>query len=524
MTRPAVLGLLFGLAALAVFLALAAAGLTAPAEDAVILYGYAENLARTGTISFYPGGPRAEGATDFLFMAAIAGLHALGMPSDVAALALSAAGIGVTVALTVQIAAAAGVAGPDRPAATAAVAVAAFGALYFFAALQGFSPALAVAAVAAMTWLYLSGRDSGLYVAGLLACLLRPDMIVFAAPFAVASLARGDFAPRLLLRLAALAVAPGLAYFAWRAAYFGHLLPLPFHVKSGSVRDLLGVFYLKSVLHNGFALVVSPLAALAPLLLFVRRAELAGYLRRMAAPIAAAAAGLVFYSVMLAEQNIGMRFQAPIYFSCLVLMLHLPADPAVKRRLVVLSLVPALALIGWGMRESVRLARDENMTALARALGTLPRGTMLVTEAGRLPYHSGWVAYDSWGLNTPEFATRLVAPADVGRLNPDLVVLHYDVPLPQDWAARLQPRTVRTWLNQCENLLIGARDGYDVWAVPFYRLDTPSYVRHPRHDLFLVRRDSALRDGVARTIAAHQGIALADAPARFGGRWPLPID
>ncbi|MGE3934162.1 MAG: hypothetical protein AB7F67_12950 [Rhodospirillaceae bacterium] len=527
MLRPDVIGpligLVFGLAALALLLGLAAAGLTAPAEDAVILFSYAENLARTGAISFYPGGPPAEGATDFLFMAAIAGLHLLGLPSETAAFLLSAAGIGATVALTLRIAAAAGVAGPGRPAATLAVAVVSFGSLYFFAVLQGFSPALAVAAVAAMTWLYLSGRDAGLYFAGFLACLLRPDMIVFAASYAVASLLRGGFAPRLLLRLAALAVVPGLAYFAWRAAYFGHLLPLPFYVKSASVRDLLGVFYLKSVLYNGFALAVSPLAVLAPLLLFARRADLGSYLRRMAAPIAAAAAGLLFYSVVLTEQNIGMRFQAPIYFLFVVLALHLPAAPMAKQRLVLAALLPALVLIGWGVRESARLSRDENMTALARGLGALPRGTMLVTEAGRLPYFSRWTAYDAWGLNTPELAKRLVAPDDVARLDPDLIVLHYDVPLPQDWEGRLRTRTARTWLNQCENLLLGARGGYEAWAVPFYRTETASYARHPRHDLFLIRRDSALRDGLAGLFARRQGVPLSELPARFDGRWPLPI-
>ena len=36
-----------------------------PAEDAAILYQYADNLARTGVISYVENGPRAEGGTDF---------------------------------------------------------------------------------------------------------------------------------------------------------------------------------------------------------------------------------------------------------------------------------------------------------------------------------------------------------------------------------------------------------------------------------------------------------------------------
>jgi hypothetical protein len=373
-------------------------------------------------------------------------------------------------------------------------------------------------------WLYLTGRDAALYLAAFAACLLRPDLIVFVAPFVTASLVRGRFAPPLLARLLILAVLPGAAYFAWRYAYFGHLMPLPFYVKSGSARDLLGIFYFKSVGYNVGGLVLSPVAVLLPLLLSVRRADLGAYARQQMAVIAAAVAGLLFYSLVLVEQNIGFRFQAPIYFLVLVLALFLPTGERIKRRLVILSLLPSLVLVGWGLQESARLTRDENMSALARALRTLPRGTMLVTEAGRLPYHSGWVAYDSWGLNTPDFATRLIAPADVARLNPDLIVLHYDVPLAPGYENRLRAHTARSWLNQCDNLLLGARGGYEAWLVPFYRLDTRSYARQPRHDFFLVRRDSALHDGLVKLIASHDGLPAAAIGPRFGGRTPLPIN
>lgn len=49
----------------------------APAEDAVILYEYARTWAATGVISYGGAGVPIEGATDFLWMALIAGLKAL---------------------------------------------------------------------------------------------------------------------------------------------------------------------------------------------------------------------------------------------------------------------------------------------------------------------------------------------------------------------------------------------------------------------------------------------------------------
>jgi hypothetical protein len=44
-----------------------------PAEDATIIFNYAENLWNSGRISFYPDGPIVEGYTDFLFMILLAG-------------------------------------------------------------------------------------------------------------------------------------------------------------------------------------------------------------------------------------------------------------------------------------------------------------------------------------------------------------------------------------------------------------------------------------------------------------------
>ena len=43
-----------------------------PAEDAVILYEYAKNLAQTGLITYGVASVPIEGATDFLWMVVIA--------------------------------------------------------------------------------------------------------------------------------------------------------------------------------------------------------------------------------------------------------------------------------------------------------------------------------------------------------------------------------------------------------------------------------------------------------------------
>src|SRR5579875_938808 len=52
-----------------------------PAEDATILYQYSDHLAMTGRIAYNTGGPRVEGATDFLWMVLLAGFRKLHIPA-----------------------------------------------------------------------------------------------------------------------------------------------------------------------------------------------------------------------------------------------------------------------------------------------------------------------------------------------------------------------------------------------------------------------------------------------------------
>jgi hypothetical protein len=49
---------------------------------------------------------------------------------------------------------------------------------------------------------------------------------------------------------------------------------------------------------------------------------------------------------------------------------------------------------------------------------------MAVTEAGKLPYESGWTAIGLWDLNSSYFASHLPQPDDIRRLDPDLLVIH----------------------------------------------------------------------------------------------------
>src|SRR3954465_721977 len=63
--------------------------LVSPAEDAAILFQYSSNLAHHGVIAYNLADGPAEGATDFLWMLAIASLSKFGAPEYFSANLLS---------------------------------------------------------------------------------------------------------------------------------------------------------------------------------------------------------------------------------------------------------------------------------------------------------------------------------------------------------------------------------------------------------------------------------------------------
>src|SRR5262245_5929080 len=207
-----------------------------PAEDAYILYRYAEHVAQGAGVVFNLGGPRAEGATDFLWMLLLAGANALGIDVVLAALIANAFGAGLAAAV---LAGAMGArASPSQRFlifGTVVIALVSFhGAL---AAYDGFSSlmfgGLALSMLATQTRLGMGSRRLAPYLA-LLVALMRPDGTVLATvAFAITAFtAYREQRLTKVLRLWAPAALLGAGYFIWRYCYFGLLLPLPLYVKS----------------------------------------------------------------------------------------------------------------------------------------------------------------------------------------------------------------------------------------------------------------------------------------------------
>ena len=247
---------------------------------------------------------------------------------------------------------------------------------------------------------------------------------------------------------------PGLIYFSWRLWYFREWLPLPFLVKSSGVRDL----------GNTFASIVTiVLPAVVVILCSPRRVTLCVRLLTLfLVPI-------LFYSSLRLEQNIGNRFLAPLFFGSLW-QLGLEVEISGCLAFILLS-----AYLSWPWTSETFLylfeTKNDNTYLVSRQISMLKPGTILTTEAGNVAFYSDWPTEDSWGLNTPRFAHRLISEADVLAGSYDIIIAHCNI----EWLSPTNrpadhPSRIRSWDNHCRALTNFIRSSrYDAFVLPMSR-------------------------------------------------------
>jgi len=329
-------------------------------------------------------------------------------------------------------------------------------------------------------------------------------------PILVAALLLYPGRTRRLALDAALFVVPGAIYFFWRWHYFGHLLPLPFMVKSDAPR----------IAHLIVADSISDCVIWTLFALPVLAVALRGHLhdtRNRAVLLSVLIVPSLFYLMMRLDQNVGQRFfiYFPIGIALLVAM-NWQSVAARRRWLLRVSFIAWLVLIcplairydhgSWGGQLTSR-------KAIALELATLPHGTLLTSEAGIVPYYSQWTSYDSWGLNTAQFSDHLIQPTEVVSLQPDIIQLHtgdrgLDCVAQKNWET---PYTVRTWDHMARNVVAGADPThYDLWLVPLGNLRlikiTGPDSLHDEHECWFVRHDSSLRPAIEDVLTRHGGL------------------
>ena len=424
-TEPLVLASIFVSAAVFFALGLYVLSNGHPHEDAFILFIFAEELASTGRIAYYAGGPPAEGATDFLWMIAIAGLNLLGLSSGTAALVLNTVGIALLAGVTAQCVRTFG--GSPTIAAACALPLPLIG--FVQSGYGGFSAPLFAALAALIASILIQARGPGILLVPFLSIILglfRPDGVILGVGFTLVGLAHCSQEHRKAYLLVSLGAALiGLIYFIWRWSYFGEFLPLPLMVKSEGNRLLNGLQpNLMWLTSNAAIVVVGGIG----LVLASRRNH------RVYSAMLPFLGLFLFLLFGVQSQNIAFRFQAPIsaylYLMCcvaLAITLAAQSQSIVRNFSVAAALVLVFSNAVKGIQSELRYLTNQDYINYfpIHLRDSVPQdATTALTEAGRLAYWLPGTFIDLVGLNTAYTARNGANAEYIASLQPDMIFGH----------------------------------------------------------------------------------------------------
>ncbi|GAB1470827.1 hypothetical protein MASR2M66_17050 [Chloroflexota bacterium] len=490
-----------------------------PFEDAAMIMRYAQHLAGGHGIVWNIGEAPVDGATDFLFMVVSAALIKLGL-----SVGQSVRSIGfVSHLLTILI-----IYWTNRRIHNGSIALSLLSGLYlavgtglsYVSAYFG-TPFFALAAASTWTlglilikeenphwWLSLAFALSGLTTG-----LIRPEGVILASLMLLAVILLRGLKKSIstLVIFGAVFLILGGAYFLWRWDYFGYPLPNPFYKKgdggwSWHTFDASMLNMLRLSLPVVFAFILG----------FRSRETMKTTLAYMLPIVGFAAA----FGLVSDEMNYGARFQ---YATVpLALMSWIPlvrgfnfealTQTKVRERSVyyvaLIGLAAGIIYYSWFQtcfltlyqqscdRPYERDGRLEMAQMLAEFRG---KGyVMAVTEAGLLPYYSGWDAIDTWGLNDQFIAHNgSITVEYLDKYKPEIIMFHdYYSPLvpPKLTDANLAQR----WFSMTILLKTYAEDNDYILAAVFGDSPYDAHYYYVRSDFVdssrLVNRISEFRD------------------------------
>ena len=433
-----------------------------PFEDAAMLMRYAQHLAEGHGIVWNIGEAPVDGATDFLFMAASAALIKLGFT-----VGQSVRGIGfVSHLLTVLIVFWTNrrVNHTDIPFSLLSGLYLAVGTGFSYVAAYFGTPFFALAA--ASTWtlgLLLIQKENPPFslilafaLSGLVTGLIRPEGVILASLMLLAIIVMRGWknSVAIIVTFGSVFLLLGGAYFVWRWNYFGYPLPNPFYKKGDSGLHW-DSFY--NSLSNTLRMC---LPFVFVFILGFRSRETSTRTLAYLIPILGFASAFILISD---EMNFGARFQyalvplvlmawTPLLFSGdqsgLGVLSSLYREVPVggdqnqlsvrnERVYIVAGVALFVSLVYYSSYQNCFLTSFQQTCArpyerdgryeMGRLLAEY-RGkgyVIATTEAGLVPYYSGWTAIDTWGLNDQFIAHNgKITVEYLDKYKPHIIMFH----------------------------------------------------------------------------------------------------
>jgi hypothetical protein len=417
-----------------------------PFEDAAMLMRYAQHLAGGHGIVWNIGEAPVDGATDFLFMVASAALIKLGFT-----VGQSVRGIGfASHLLTVLI-----IYWTNRRIHNGNIPFSFLSGLYlaigtglsYVSAYFG-TPFFALAA--ASTWtlgLILMkepnprwGLSLAFALSGLVTGLIRPEGVILASLMLLSVIVMRGLrnSVSIIVIFGVVFLTLGGAYFLWRWDYFGYPLPNPFYKKGEEGWDW---FTFNSSLLNTLRLCLP--VAFAFILAF-RSKETTRAAVAYLIPILGFAAA---FGLISDEMNYGARFQYAIVPIALMswiplignLRLEALTQFQVRERaayfVALIGLAAGIVYYSWFQNCFLALyqqacdrpyERDGRLEMAQMLADFRGKGYVIATtEAGLIPYYSGWAAIDTWGLNDQFIAHNgSITVEYLDKYKPEIIMFH----------------------------------------------------------------------------------------------------
>ena len=436
--------LLLGLGAILLVYGYRYVNFSAPAdEDAAMLMRYAQHLAGGHGIVWNVGERPVDGATDFLYLAAIAGIVRVGFSLFAAVRLLGLVSHALTVFL-IYLAV--------RKLYRSSPWAAFFSATYLaigpgFRYIESYfgTPFFALAATITFWLAELCLREPeseqaivGFALASLALGLIRPDGVFLAALLLLGLIFATGFrkSRKLVIQWTATYAVLGGAYFLWHWHYFGYPLPNAFYVKGGGHLHVDG---LRTSVLNLICL-TQPFLPVFLLGMFSSRRT-----RREAIFALIPIVGFItIWILMIDAMNFEMRLQYAVL--PLVLMTwpgllahewedwHLPSwhslSSDARWRATALLVVASACVLYWQFRAYKRTSSGAECNFnIAMVLENYQgKGYGVATsEPGLLPLYSNWRALDTWGLNDRALAHGADLDDVLDRFRPQLIRLRLDL-------------------------------------------------------------------------------------------------
>ncbi len=447
---------------------------TFPSEDAAILFAYAENWAKTGVISYYPGGAATEGATDFLFLCLVTSGIKTGLSAHASSLIISALSLSGSIYLIDKLA------NSKRLFVRLSWIFAFVFAQQIYPGIYGYGTLLFGFGLISSIYFFQKNQFPALVIAALLTVLCRPDGIIMITPLVLYRwLSESSLRKERFFQMVMWGIVPGMIYYTWRLYYFQEWFPLPFYVKTQGERAY-GIFqsisFYTQIHYIRFYLYPMLAGLIIAGILYWRHIPARVYVIAFSFLVLP----FIFYSTTQQDMNLGYRYQYPIYIgfialSAVLIQLYRAEWLAF---FVILNALIVLPVHQKSLRDKP-FQIENNYVKVVRKLQKYD-GAIAATDAGYIGWLSHWQVNDLWGLNTPEFSRKLASPEDIKNLRPDLVEI-----APYNWDSSSTDKTNKTFHNLIQNTyLFLHKQDYQIWRLPYPESTYQDLVWTPEIDSF----------------------------------------